>query len=64
MVGAERGDGFREACRGRVYLRGEQMRLKPARRRWWRIRTGSGGRQASLCKYIVLVVEKQFVLHR
>ena len=42
---------------------GEQMSLKPARRRWWRIRAGSGGRQASLCKHVVLVVEKQLVIH-
>ena len=42
---------------------GEQMSLRPARRRWWRIRRGSGGRQASLCKHIKLVVEKQLVIH-
>jgi len=42
---------------------GELMRLRPARRRWWRIRAGSGGRQASLCKHVVLVVEKQLVIH-
>jgi len=42
---------------------GEQISLRPARRRWWRIRTGRGGRQASLCKHIVLVVEKQLVIH-
>jgi len=42
---------------------GEQISLRPARRRWWRITRGSGGRQASLCKHIVLVVEKQLVIH-
>jgi len=42
---------------------GEQMSLRPARRRWWRIRTGSGGRQASLCKHVMLVEEKQLVIH-
>ena len=39
------------------------MSLRPARRRWWHIRTGSGGRQASLYKHIKLVVEKQLVIH-
>ena len=39
------------------------MSLRPARRGWWRIRAGSGGRQASLCKHVVLVVEKQFVIY-
>jgi len=42
---------------------GEQMSLRPARRRWWRIRVGSGGRQASLCKHVMLVVVKQLVIH-
>ena len=42
---------------------GEQMSLRPARRRWWRTRTGSGGRQASLCKHTRLVEEKQLVIH-
>jgi len=39
------------------------MSLRPERRRRWRIRAGSGGRQASLCKHVVLVVEKQLVIH-
>jgi len=42
---------------------GEQMSLRPARQRWWRIRARSGGRQASLCKHVMLVVEKQLVIH-
>jgi len=42
---------------------GEQMSLRPARRRWWRIRTGSEGRLASLYKHVKLVVEKQLVIH-
>jgi len=42
---------------------GEQMSLRPARRRWWRTSTGSGGRQASLCKHARLVEEKQLVIH-
>ena len=42
---------------------GEQISLRPARQRWWRTRTDSGGRQASLCKHIVLVVVKQLVIH-
>jgi len=42
---------------------GEQMSLRPARRRWWRTRTGSGERQASLCKHIRLVDEIQLVIH-
>ena len=42
---------------------GEQIRLRPARRCWSRIRAGSGGRQASLCKHVVLVVEQQLVIH-
>jgi len=42
---------------------GEQMSLRPARRRWWRIRTGSGGRQTSLCKQVMLVEEKELVIH-
>jgi len=42
---------------------GEQISLRPARRHWWRIRAGSRGRQASLGKHIVLVVEKQLVIH-
>jgi len=42
---------------------GEQMSLRPARRRWWRTRTGSGERQASLCKQVMLVEEKQLVIH-
>ena len=41
---------------------GEQMSLRPARRRWWRTRTASGGRQASLCKHARLVEEKQLVI--
>jgi len=43
--------------------RGEQMSLRPARRRWWRTSIGSGGRQASLCKHARLVEEKQLVIH-
>jgi len=43
--------------------RGEQMSLRPAKRCWWRTRTGSGGRQASLCKPVMLVEEKQVVIH-
>jgi len=39
------------------------MSLRPARQRWWRTRTGSGGRQASLCTHVRLVVEKQLVIH-
>jgi len=39
------------------------MSLRPARRRWWRIRTGSGGREASLCRHLKLVEEKQLVIH-
>ena len=42
---------------------GEQMSLRPARRRWWRISIGRGGRQASLCKHVRLVEEKQLVIH-
>jgi len=42
---------------------GEQMSLRPARRRWWRTRTGNWGRQASLCKHVMLVEEKQLVIH-
>jgi len=42
---------------------GEQISLRAARRRWWRIRAGRGGRQASLCIQVVLVVEKQLVIH-
>jgi len=42
---------------------GEQMSLRPARGRWWRIRTGNGGRQASLCKHVMLVEEKRLVIH-
>ena len=42
---------------------GEQTSLRPARRRWWHIRVGSGWRQASLWKKVVLVVEKQLVIH-
>jgi len=41
---------------------GEQISLRLARRGWWRMRTGSGGRQASLCKQAVLVVVKQLVI--
>jgi len=40
-----------------------QISLRPARQRWWRIRAGSWGRQASLNKQVVLVVEKQLVIH-
>jgi len=39
------------------------MSLRPARRRWWRTRIDSGGRQASLCKHVRLVEEKQLVIH-
>jgi len=42
---------------------GEQLSLRLARGRWWRTRTGGGGRQASLCKHVVLVVEMQLVIH-
>jgi len=42
---------------------GEQMSLRPARRHWWCTRTGSGGRQASVCKHVRLVEEKQLVIH-
>jgi len=42
---------------------GEQMSLRPARRRWWRTRSGSVGRQASLCRQVILVEEKQLVIH-
>jgi len=38
------------------------MSLRPAMRRWWHTRTGSGRRQASLYKQMVLV-EMQFVMH-
>jgi len=40
-----------------------QMSLRPASRRWWRTRTGSGGRQASLSRHVRLVEEKQLVIH-
>ena len=43
---------------------GEQISLRPARQRWWRTRTGSGGRKASRCKHVRLVEEKQMVIHR
>jgi len=39
------------------------MSLRPARRRGWRIRAGSRGRPAFLCKHVVLVVAKQLVIH-
>jgi len=39
------------------------MTLRPARRRSWRMRTGSGGRQASLCKQVMLVEKKQLVIN-
>jgi len=42
---------------------GEQMSLRPARQPWWHTRTGSGGRQASLCRHVMLVDEKQLVIH-
>jgi len=42
---------------------GEHMSLRPARRRWWRTKAGSGGRQASLCRHVKLVEEKQLVIH-
>jgi len=42
---------------------GEQISLRPARRRLWNIRTGSGGRLASLCSHVMLVVEKKLVIH-
>jgi len=42
---------------------GDQMSLRPARGRWWRTRTGSRGRQASLCKHVRLVEEQQLVIH-
>ena len=59
MVGTDLG---RSAVAGFI-SGGEQMSLRPARRRWWRTRTGSGGRQASLCKHLMLVEEKQLVIH-
>jgi len=39
------------------------MSLRPARRRWWGNKTGSGGRQASLSRQLMLVEEKQLVIH-
>ena len=39
------------------------MSLRPARRRWWRTSMSSGGRQASLCKHVRLVEEKQLVIY-
>jgi len=39
------------------------MSLRLARRRWWCMSRSSGGRQASLCKHIRLVEEKQLVMH-
>jgi len=42
---------------------GEQLSLRPARRHWWRIRAGNGGRLASLCKHVVLVVKRQLVIN-
>jgi len=42
---------------------GEQMSLRPARRRWWRTSISSARRQASLCKHVRLVEEKQLVIH-
>jgi len=39
------------------------MSLRLARRCWWHIRGGKVGRQASLCKHVVLVVKKQLVIH-
>ena len=41
---------------------GEQRSLRWARRCWWRTRTGSEGRHASLCQQVVLVVGKLLVL--
>ena len=43
--------------------RGEQVSLRPARRRWWRIRAGKGAGQGSLGKEVVLVVEKQMMIN-
>ena len=42
---------------------GGQISLWPARQRWWHMRVGSRGRQASLCKHVVLIVERQLVIH-
>jgi len=39
------------------------MILRLARRRWWDTRTARGGRQASLCRHVMLVDEKQLVIH-
>jgi len=43
--------------------REEQMILRPARRRWWCTKPSSRGRQASLCRQVILVEEKQLVIH-
>jgi len=59
----EYGYSFREVGRGQFISGGEQISLRPARCRWWRIRHGRGGRHASLWRHIVLVVEKQLVIH-
>jgi len=62
-VGREGGNRFGEACRGRVYLPRGADEPEAARRRWWRIRAGNWGRQASLCKHVLLVVKTQLVIH-
>jgi len=42
---------------------GVQTSIRPARRRWWRTRTGNRGTHASLCKRVRLVEEKQLVIY-
>jgi len=61
--GEKVGTDFRSRAVAGFISGGEHMSLRPARRRWWRTRAGSGGRQASLCKHIRLVEEKQLVIH-
>jgi len=61
--GEKVGTDFGSCAEAGLISGGEQMSLRLARRRWWRIRVGKGERQASLCKHVVLVVKKQLVIH-
>jgi len=61
--GEKVGTGLGRRAEAGAISGGEQIGLRPARWRWWGRRTDSRGRQASLGKHVVLVVEKQLVIH-
>ena len=62
-MGRKGGDRLRKACCGRVYLRGGTYEPQACEAALVAYQSGQRGRQASLCRHVKLVEEKQLVIH-